>query len=137
MTFCPDFIFIAAQIIASNSVKRHQQDIAGSLIGTIITYGQSIGLGFAGTVEMYTMEGETDPVKGFRHALYFGIRPGVTSLVLDLLLCVWQPIPKKDGMRKYMIRHKNNERKLNCWPRMDSQTFRRVISCLSSSKDRY
>ncbi|UPL03529.1 hypothetical protein LCI18_014463 [Fusarium solani-melongenae] len=85
MAFCPDFIFTAAQIIASNSVKRHQQGIAGSLIGTIITYGQSIGLGFAGTVEKYTMEDETDPVKGYRHALYFAIGLGVASLVLDLL----------------------------------------------------
>ncbi|KAL4863039.1 hypothetical protein BDV12DRAFT_202467 [Aspergillus spectabilis] len=53
MAFCPDFIFTAAQIIASNSVKRHQQGVASSLIGTLITYGQSIGLGFAGTVEKY------------------------------------------------------------------------------------
>uniref|UniRef100_A0A8H7NHS9 Major facilitator superfamily (MFS) profile domain-containing protein n=1 Tax=Bionectria ochroleuca TaxID=29856 RepID=A0A8H7NHS9_BIOOC len=59
MAFCPDFIFTAAQIIASNSVKRHQQGIAGSLIGTIITYGQSIGLGFAGTVERYSTGAKT------------------------------------------------------------------------------
>lgn len=86
MAFCPDFIFTAAQIIASNSVKRHQQGIAGSLIGTIITYGQSIGLGFAGTVEKYTMIGETDTVQGYRNALYFAIGLGVAALVIDLLL---------------------------------------------------
>jgi MFS family permease len=85
MAFCPDFIFTAAQIIASNSVKRHQQGIAGSLIGTIITYGQSIGLGFAGTVERYSTGGEDDLVKGYRHALYFAIGLGVAALVLDLL----------------------------------------------------
>lgn len=85
MAFCPDFIFTAAQIITSNSVKRHQQGIAESLVGTIITYGQSIGLGFAGTVERYSMGAEDNPVKGYRHALYFAIGLGVASLVLDLL----------------------------------------------------
>ncbi|KAK7416683.1 hypothetical protein QQX98_005009 [Neonectria punicea] len=74
MAFCPDFIFTAAQIIASHSVKREQQGIAASLIGTIVTYGQSIGLGFAGTIEKYTVSGDTDPVQGYRNALYFGIR---------------------------------------------------------------
>ncbi|KAH7061278.1 major facilitator superfamily domain-containing protein [Macrophomina phaseolina] len=85
MAFCPDFIFTAAQIIVSNSVKREQQGIAGSLIGTLATYGQSIGLGFAGTVEKYTTEGENDLVQGYRNALYFGIGLGVATLILDLL----------------------------------------------------
>lgn len=56
MAFCPDFIFTAAQIIASNSIGKDKQGIAGSLIGTIMTYGMSIGLDFAGTVEKYSCE---------------------------------------------------------------------------------
>jgi hypothetical protein len=55
--FSPDFIFTAAQIIASNSVSRNQQGIAGSLIGTLMTYGMSTGVGFGGTVETYTNRG--------------------------------------------------------------------------------
>lgn len=86
MAFCPDFIFTAAQIIASNSVKRNQQGIAGSLIGTIITYGQSIGLGFAGTVEKYTTATDANLIQGYRNALYFGIGLGVAALLLDLFL---------------------------------------------------
>lgn len=86
MAFCPDFIFTAAQIIASNSVKRNQQGIAGSLIGTIITYGQSIGLGFAGTVEKYTTATDANLEQGYRNALYFGIGLGVAALLLDLFL---------------------------------------------------
>lgn len=86
MAFSPDFIFTAAQIIASNSVGRDKQGIAGSLIGTIMTYGMSIGLGFAGTVERYTMLHNSDLVQGYRNALYLGIGMGVTALVLDLLL---------------------------------------------------
>lgn len=69
MAFSPDFIFTAAQIIASNSVKREQQGIADSLIGTIVTYGQSIGLGFAGTVEKYTTRGEHDLAQGLSKCL--------------------------------------------------------------------
>lgn len=69
MAFSPDFIYTAAQIIASNSVKREQQGIADSLIGTIVTYGQSIGLGFAGTVEKYTTKGEHDLAQGLSKCL--------------------------------------------------------------------
>ncbi|CAG7998833.1 unnamed protein product [Penicillium salamii] len=85
MAFCPDFIFTAAQIVASNSVGKDKQGIAGSLIGTIMTYGMSIGLGFAGTVEKYTMLHNTDTVQGYRNALYLAIGMGVAALVLDLL----------------------------------------------------
>ncbi|KAK2060862.1 hypothetical protein LY76DRAFT_674885 [Colletotrichum caudatum] len=42
----PDFLFIASQIIASNTVKRNRQGIAGSVIGTIPSYDLSTGLGF-------------------------------------------------------------------------------------------
>ncbi|KAK7424588.1 hypothetical protein QQZ08_008598 [Neonectria magnoliae] len=85
MAFCPDFISAAAQIIASNSVEWEQQGIAASLIGTIVTYDQSIGFGFAGTIEKYTVSGDTDPVQGYRNALYFGIGLGGAALVLNLL----------------------------------------------------
>ncbi|RSL89511.1 hypothetical protein CDV31_015852, partial [Fusarium ambrosium] len=51
MAFCPDFVYVAAQIVASNSVKRGQQGVAASLIGTLNLYGTSLGLGFAGTIE--------------------------------------------------------------------------------------
>ena len=83
--FCPDFIFTAAQIIASNSVSRNQQGIAGSLIGTLLTYGMSTGIGFGGTVEVHTNRGGTDIVRGYRSALYLGIAFAATSLVLSLL----------------------------------------------------
>lgn len=38
MGFCPDFIYTAAQIIASNSVRRSQQGTAASLIGLLNLY---------------------------------------------------------------------------------------------------
>ncbi|KAK2015088.1 MFS general substrate transporter [Colletotrichum eremochloae] len=69
----PDFLFTASQIIASNSVKRNQQGIAGSFVGTVLSYGLSTGLGFAGTVEAYTNSNGKNPVQGYRNALYLGI----------------------------------------------------------------
>ena len=54
----PDLLITAAQVIASNSVRRHEQGTAGSLIGVLQTYGLSTGLGFAGTVEVYVMTAE-------------------------------------------------------------------------------
>lgn len=53
-SFRPDFMFTAAQIIASATVRRRQQGIAGSLIATLLLYGLATGLGFARTVELYT-----------------------------------------------------------------------------------
>ncbi|VDC04336.1 unnamed protein product [Peniophora sp. CBMAI 1063] len=81
----PDFIITAAQVIASNSVRRHEQGIAGSLIGVLQVYGLSTGLGFAGTVEVYTNDGGLNPVKGYRGAIFLGVGFCVLALVLDLL----------------------------------------------------
>jgi hypothetical protein len=51
VAFTGDMVFAAGQIIASSSVARRHQGAAGSLIGTLFTYGMSTGLGFAGIVE--------------------------------------------------------------------------------------
>lgn len=85
VAFSPDFIFTASQIIASNSVPRDKQGIAGLLVGTLMTYGMSTGLGFGGTVEAYTNHGGTHLLKGYRNALYLGIGFAGLSLVLSLL----------------------------------------------------
>jgi len=74
LAFDPDFLFTAAQIIASNSVKKSQQGVAGSLIGTILSYGLSTRLGFTGTVEVYTNNDRKDPARGYRNAQYLGTR---------------------------------------------------------------
>jgi hypothetical protein len=71
--FGPDFIFTATQIIASNTVRRDQQGIAGSLMGTVLSYSLSTGLGFAGTVEAYTNRNGRDILQGYRNAPYLGI----------------------------------------------------------------
>ncbi|KAL9096066.1 MAG: hypothetical protein Q9165_001588 [Trypethelium subeluteriae] len=84
MAFCPDLVYTAAQIIASNSVRRHQQGIAGSLIGTLNLYGNSLGLGFAGTVEVETSKHGRPIINGYRSALWFGVGIAAVALILDM-----------------------------------------------------
>lgn len=73
VSFTVDFIFAASQIIASGQVDKRRQGVAGSLIGTLLTYGLSTGLGFAGTIEVYTDNGGQDVLRGYRNAVYLAI----------------------------------------------------------------
>jgi hypothetical protein len=83
--FCLDFVYTAAQIIASNSVRRSQQGVAASLIGTLNLYVNSLGLGLAGTVEPEVNKGTVRPVHGYRAALYFGVGIAAVALMVDVL----------------------------------------------------
>ncbi|KAI8312327.1 hypothetical protein K4K59_006209 [Colletotrichum sp. SAR11_240] len=82
-SLCPDFVYVAAQIIASNSVGKREQGVAGSLIGTLNLYGNSLGLGFAGTIESQLIKNGASHVTSFRAALYFAMALSVAALVLD------------------------------------------------------
>ncbi|XXH05336.1 hypothetical protein Hte_011762 [Hypoxylon texense] len=79
----PDLTYTAAQIIASNSVSRKQQGVAGSLIGSLNLYGSSLGIGFASTVESEVSKSR-GMVTGYRGALYFAVGLCVASLILDI-----------------------------------------------------
>ena len=65
-------------------MKRNEQGIAGSLIGTLQLYATSIGLGFAGVVEVHLggKGDESEIVKGYRAALWFGVGLAVVALVI-------------------------------------------------------
>lgn len=97
-SFCPDFVYVAAQLIASNSVGRRHQGVAGSLIGTLNLYGNSLGLGFAGTIESQIAKGHEvrDLVEGYQAALYFGTAVAVAALVLDFAF-VRMPKDEREG----------------------------------------
>jgi hypothetical protein len=96
MALCPDFIFTAAQIIATNSVRRHEQGIAGSLVSLLQLYGASIGLGFAGTVEAQTNAKGAETLQGYRGALYLAIGLATAALALDIIF-VRVPKDKREG----------------------------------------
>lgn len=81
---CGTYITSKAEIIASNSVQRHEQGVAGSLIGTLNLYGNSLGLGFAGIIEVEVAKHSVSEVAGFRAALWFGAALSISALVLDL-----------------------------------------------------
>ena len=97
-SFCPDLVYTAAQIIASNSVSRRQQGVARSLIGTLNLYGNSLGLGFAGTIERQV---NLDEIRGnhvprYRAALYFGVGIAIVAMLLDAWL-VRMPKDEREG----------------------------------------
>lgn len=96
-SFCADFVYVAAQIIASNSVGKREQGVAGSLVGTLNLYGNSLGLGFAGTVEAQVAKSAGE-VMSFRAALWFGAGLAVIALVLDLAF-VRMPKDNSEGWK--------------------------------------
>lgn len=67
--------FPAATVYLSNSVSREQQGVAASLVSTIVNYSISLGLGFAGTVEVNVRHGDSpdEVLKGYRGALYIAV----------------------------------------------------------------
>jgi MFS family permease len=102
MPFGMDMSFPAATIILSNAVKKEHQGIAASLVNTVVNYSISLGIGFAGTVEVHVNNGGKTPediMKGFRGALYLGIGISVLGLVLCggfLLKTFWHTGKKRD-----------------------------------------
>jgi MFS family permease len=80
--FGMDMSFPAATLILSDAVKREHQGIGASLVNTVVNYGISLGVGFAGTVEVNVSHG--DKLAGFRGGLYIG----VGLAVLGLGVCV-------------------------------------------------
>ena len=79
--FGMDMSFPAATIMISNLVLKEHQGIAASLVATVVYYSQSIGLGIAGTVEVYVNNG--DVLRGIRGALYSGIGLSLLGVVVS------------------------------------------------------
>jgi hypothetical protein len=67
--------FPAATLILSNAVSKEHQGVAASLVNTVVNYSISLGLGFAGTVEVHVNNGgrtQQDLLRGYRGAFYMG-----------------------------------------------------------------
>jgi hypothetical protein len=70
-----DMSFPAATVILSNAVSKEHQGVAASLVNTVVNYSISLGLGFAGTVEVHVNNGGRSPedlLRGYRGAFYMG-----------------------------------------------------------------
>ncbi|WPG99984.1 drug resistance protein [Acrodontium crateriforme] len=86
--FGMDMSFPAATVYLSNSIEKERQGVAASLVNTIVNYSISLGLGFAGTVEVHINNGGKTPsdiLKGFRGALYMGTGLASLGVVLSLI----------------------------------------------------
>ena len=83
--------FPAATIILSNSVSKRHQGIAASLINTVVNYSISLGLGFAGTVEVHVDRGGKTPedvLRGYRGAWYLGIGLAGAGMVVSIIFWI-------------------------------------------------
>ncbi|KAF8209596.1 hypothetical protein K438DRAFT_1960603 [Mycena galopus ATCC 62051] len=80
--FGPDMTFTATQLVASNTVRRSEQGVAGSLVGTAFNYGMALGIGLGGTVEQYTNAGGTQPLRGLRGAMYLGCGMAALGIII-------------------------------------------------------
>ena len=70
-----DMSFPAATLILSNAVSKDHQGVGASLVNTVVNYSISLGLGFAGTVQVHVNHGGMTPeeqFEGYRGALYMG-----------------------------------------------------------------
>lgn len=82
--------FPAATVYLSNSIERAHQGVAASLVNTVVNYSISLGLGFAGTVEVNVSNGDSpeDILKGYRGALYIAVGFAGLALATSILfLC--------------------------------------------------
>ena len=80
-----DMSFPAATIYLSNTIEKSKQGVAASLVNTVVNYSISLGLGFAGTVEVHVNNGghtREETLRGYRGALYMGT--GLAGLGLAL-----------------------------------------------------
>lgn len=91
--FGMDMSFPAATVMLSNSVKKEHQGIAASLVMTVVNYSISLGLGFAGTVEVHVNHGGGTPellLQGYRGAWYMGIGLASGGVVLSMIFALKQ-----------------------------------------------
>ena len=71
----------AATMIFASAVPRQYQGAGASIVMTIVNYSISLGLGFAGTIEININHGghtRADLLHGYRGALWFSV--GLTGL---------------------------------------------------------
>lgn len=89
--FGMDMSFPAATLLLSNSVRKEHQGVAASLVNTVVNYSISLGLGFAGTVEVHVNRGGRTPgdvLKGYRGAWYMGMGLSGLGLVISVVYLV-------------------------------------------------
>lgn len=82
--FTIDLITTSAQIVTSNTVPMKHQGVAASLVGTLLNYGQSTGLGFAGNVEVHTYDNGKNLLHGYHCAAYLAVGLAAAAFVMSV-----------------------------------------------------
>ncbi|KAJ5261073.1 MFS general substrate transporter [Penicillium angulare] len=107
-TFAMDSSLPAATIIFSNAVPRAYQGMGSSVIMTIVVYSISLGLGFAGTIELQINNGgktKADLLYGYRGTLWFSVGLTAFGSVLALVFLL------KDIRRRKLAKKQKEEEK--------------------------
>ncbi|KAF5496187.1 Efflux pump terG [Colletotrichum fructicola] len=87
-TFAMDSSLPAATIIFANAVPQEYQGMGSSVIMTIVVYSISLGLGFAGTIELQINNGghtKEDLLHGYRGTLWFSVGLTAFGTILALI----------------------------------------------------
>jgi hypothetical protein len=95
--------FPSGTLILSDAMPRRHQGLAASLVSTVVNYSISLGLGFAGTVEVHVNDGGRDVLRGYRGAMYLGTGLaglGVGVSVLYMLISWRESSRSSDSERK-------------------------------------
>lgn len=106
-TFAMDSSLPAATIIFSNAAPREYQGMGSSVIMTIVVYSISLGLGFAGTIELQINNGghtKADLLHGYRGTLWFSVGLAAFGTVLALVFLF------KDYRRQKMVENNEGEK---------------------------
>ncbi|BCS15728.1 hypothetical protein ALUC_70961A [Aspergillus luchuensis] len=107
-TFAMDSSLPAATIIFSNAVPRQYQGMGSSVIMTIVVYSISLGLGFAGTIELQINNGghtKAELLHGYRGTLWFSVGLTAFGTILALIFLL------KDLRRRKLARNQEGEEK--------------------------
>ncbi|KAJ5651669.1 hypothetical protein N7507_009095 [Penicillium longicatenatum] len=83
-----DMSFPSGTLILSNSMPKHHQGLAASLVATTVNYSISLGLGFAGTVETHVNDAGREVLRGYHGALYMGIGLAGLGLLISILFMI-------------------------------------------------
>ncbi|KAK3111700.1 multidrug-resistance type transporter aminotriazole resistance [Teratosphaeriaceae sp. CCFEE 6253] len=86
--FGMDMSFPAATVYLSNTIAKSKQGVAASLVMTIVNYSISLGLGFAGTVEVNVNRGGATPedvLRGYRGGLYMGTGLSALGVAISIV----------------------------------------------------
>lgn len=105
-TFAMDSSLPAATIIFANAVPRKYQGMGSSVIMTIVVYSISLGLGFAGTIEVQINNGghtKEDLLRGYRGTLWFSVGLTAFGTVLALIFLL------KDHRRRKLAENQKVE----------------------------